>query len=170
MIHVCSLARLHDTIATTGARHVVSLLAREDNLARPAAIAPQNHLWLQLHDISEPLDGYVTPESEHVEQLIGFVRRWPRETPMVVHCYAGISRSTAAAFVSVCALNPKSDEHAVATALRRASPTATPNIRIVTLADRLLERGGRMVTAVEAIGPGAMAPEAQPFRLDLAGH
>ena len=75
MIHVCSLARLHDTVAATGARHVVSLLAREDNLERPPAIAPHNHLWLQLHDISAPMDGYVTPESEHVEELIGFVRR-----------------------------------------------------------------------------------------------
>jgi len=170
MIHVCSLARLHDTIATTGARHVVSLLAREDRLARPDAITPENHLWLQLHDISAPLEGYVTPESEHVEQLIGFVRRWPRETPLVVHCWAGVSRSTAAAFVSVCALNPASDESAVAVALRRNSPTATPNIRIITLADDLLGRGGRMVRAVEAIGPGVVAPEAQPFRLALAGH
>jgi predicted protein tyrosine phosphatase len=170
MIHVCSLARLHETVATTGARHVVSLLAREDNLARPAAIAPENHLWLQLHDISAPLHGYVTPESEHVERLIAFVRRWPRQTPMVVHCYAGVSRSTAAAFVSVCALNPASDEQAVAAALRRASPTATPNIRIVALADHLLGRSGRMVRAVEAIGPGMVVPEAQPFRLDLAGH
>jgi predicted protein tyrosine phosphatase len=170
MIHVCSLARLHDTVAATGARHVVSLLAREDNLERPPAIAPHNHLWLQLHDISAPMDGYVTPESEHVEELIGFVRRWPRETPLVVHCYAGISRSTAAAFVSVCALNPASEESAIAAALRRASPTATPNIRIVSLADQLLGRGGRMVRAVEAIGTGVAAPEAQPFRLALAGH
>ena len=173
MIHVCSLARLHDTIAATGARHVVSLLAREDRLARPDAIAPENHLWLQLHDISAPLEGYVTPESEHVEQLIGFVRRWPRETPLVVHCWAGVSRSTAAAFVSVCALNPASDESAVAVALRRASPTATPNIRIVTIADQLLARDGRMIRAIEAIGQGNELEDidaASPFRLEISGH
>jgi len=170
MIHVCSLARLHETVAMTGAHHVVSLLARDDDLARPAAITPENHLWLQLHDISAPLDGYVTPETEHVERLIAFVRCWPRKMPLVVHCYAGISRSTAAAFVSVCALNPASDEQAVAIALRRASPTATPNIRIVALADQLLGRSGRMVRAVEAIGPGVVVREAHPFRLELAGH
>lgn len=170
MIHVCSLARLHETVATTGAQHVVSLLAREANLARPAAIAPENHLWLQLHDISAPLDGYVIPQTEHVEQLIAFVQRWPRETPLVVHCYAGVSRSTAAAFVSVCALNPESSERTIAAALRRASPTATPNTRIVAIADHLLARRGRMVKAIEAIGPGTVVSEAQPFRLDLAGH
>ena len=170
MIHVCSLARLHDTVQLTGARHVVSLLSHEDNVSRPPAIAPENHLWLRLHDISEPLEGFVLPDAEHVAQLIAFVRRWRRDAPLVVHCYAGVSRSTAAAFVSVCALNPQSEERAVARALRRASPTATPNIRIVTLADRLLERRGRMVEAIEGIGPGAITAEAAPFRLELHAH
>jgi predicted protein tyrosine phosphatase len=170
MIHVCSLSRLQETVASTGARHVVSLLGREDNLSRPAAILPENHLWLQVHDISAPLEGYVTPETEHVEQLILFVRRWRRDTPLVVHCYAGISRSTAAAFVSVCALNPQSEERTIASALRRASPTATPNLRIVALADRLLERDGRMIEAVEEIGPGTIAAEALPFRLDVSSR
>lgn len=167
MIHVCSLARLHETVAATGARHVVSLLAHEDNFTRPATIAPENHLWLLLHDISAPEDGFVAPQVEHVERLIAFVRRWPREAALVVHCYAGVSRSSAAAFVAACALSPTSDERDIAVALRRASPTATPNIRIVAIADQLLSRRGRMVSAVEAIGAGVMAPEAQPFRLDL---
>lgn len=170
MIHVCSLARLHDTVATTGARHVVSLLAHEANLTRPATIAPENHLWLQLHDISAPQDGYVAPQIEHVEKLIAFVQRWPREQALVIHCYAGVSRSSAAAFTAVCALSPESDERAIATALRRASSTATPNIRIVGIADELLARRGRMVSAVEAIGVGVVAPEAEPFRLQLSGH
>jgi predicted protein tyrosine phosphatase len=85
----------------------------------------------------------------------------------VVHCYAGISRSTASAFASVCALNPHRDEESIAQALRRASPTATPNIRIVSLADQLLGRGGRMVAAIETIGRGEIALEGTPFRLDL---
>lgn len=169
MIYVCSLARLHDTVIATGARHVVSLLAREDNLRRPPTIAQDNHLWLQLHDISAPLEGHVAPDSDHVAQLVAFVRRWRRDTALVVHCYAGVSRSTAAAFVSVCALDPDRDEHAIALALRRASPTATPNPRIVALADDLLGRKGRMIAAVAAIGSGEITAEALPFRLDLDG-
>jgi predicted protein tyrosine phosphatase len=86
---------------------------------------------------------------------------------MVVHCYAGISRSTASAYAGVCALNPRRSEESIALALRRASPTATPNIRIVSLADRLLGRDGRMVAAIEMIGRGVMATEATPFRLEL---
>ena len=167
MIHVCSLARLHATVEDTGARHVVSLLADEDRIERPSAVVEENHLWLRLHDISSPLDGYIMPDEEHVADLLKFVRRWDRRAPLVVHCYAGISRSTASAYATVCALNPHRDEGSIAHALRRASPTATPNIRIVSLADRMLGRDGRMIAAIETIGRGEIALEGNPFRLDL---
>jgi predicted protein tyrosine phosphatase len=167
MIHVCSLARLHETVHDAGARHLVSLIGDEARLQRPTGIPPENHLWLRLHDISSPLDGYIVPDEAHVADLLQFVRRWDRRAPLVVHCYMGISRSTASAFASVCALNPHRDEDSIAQALRRASPTATPNIRIVSLADRLLGRDGRMVAAIETIGRGIMTEEAAPFRLDV---
>jgi len=85
-----------------------------------------------------------------------------------VHCWAGISRSTAAAFVSVCALRPQRDEREIAKALRSVSPTATPNPRIVAFADGLLGRKGRMIAAIDEIGRGESAAEGVPFRLDLA--
>jgi predicted protein tyrosine phosphatase len=107
------------------------------------------------------------PGEEHVAELLDFVRDWDRRAPLVVHCYMGISRSTASAFTIVCALNPHRDVDDIAQALRRASPTATPNIRIVSIADRLLGRDGRMVAAIETIGRGIMTTEAAPFRLDL---
>jgi predicted protein tyrosine phosphatase len=167
MIHVCSLARLHKTVEDTGARHVVSLIGDEANVLRPHSVEPGNHLRLRLHDISTPLDGYIMPGEEHVADLIRFVRGWDRSTPLVMHCYMGISRSTASAYATVCALNPRRDETSIAQALRRASPTATPNIRIVSLADRLLGRDGRMIAAIETIGRGILAEEAALFRLDL---
>ena len=34
MIHVCSLARLHETVEATGARHVVTLLKDTDRVER----------------------------------------------------------------------------------------------------------------------------------------
>jgi predicted protein tyrosine phosphatase len=85
-----------------------------------------------------------------------------------MHCYAGISRSTAGAYVAACLLNPQREEHAIAQELRRASPTATPNPRIVALADRALGRDGRMSAAIDRIGRGVMAYEGDPFRLDVA--
>ncbi len=167
MIHVCSLARLHATVDETGARHIVTLLRLTDRVERPRHIAPENHLVLAVDDISVPMDGYTLPAEEHVERLIDFVGRWDRATPMVVHCYAGISRSSAGAYVAACAVNPKRNEQEIAWEIRRASRTAQPNAAIVSIADRLLKRQGRMVRAVETIGPGDFATEAQPFRLDI---
>jgi predicted protein tyrosine phosphatase len=167
MIHVCSLSRLYETVEETGAGHVVTLLKDTDRVERPPTVDAANHLILGMDDITAPMDGYVIPCDEHVARLIDFVRGWNRAKPMVVHCYAGISRSTAGAFVAACTLNPARDELAIAQALRRASATATPNIRIVSLADRMLNRDGRMVAAIDSIGRGLMAFEADPFRLEL---
>jgi predicted protein tyrosine phosphatase len=167
MIHVCSLARLHETVEQTGARHVITLLKDTDLVQRPCGIILENHLILGMDDITGPLEGYVAPADEHVTKLLNFVRGWNRAAPLVIHCYAGISRSTAGAYVAACALNPRRDELAIARTLRRASPTATPNHRIVALADRALGRGGRMTTAIEEIGRGVMAFEGDPFRLDV---
>lgn len=167
MIHVCSLARLHETVGNVGARHVITLLRNTDQVIRPDQVSQENHLILSMDDISQPLEGYELPGEAHVMRLIDFVRGWDRTAPMVVHCYAGISRSTAAAYTAACALNPKRDEADIAQALRRASPIASPNARIVALADQALGRKGRMVRAIEEIGLGQSAYEGNPFRLDL---
>jgi predicted protein tyrosine phosphatase len=167
MIHVCSLSRLHETVQQSGALHIVTLLKHTDRVERPGHICEANHLILGLDDITAPMDGYVVPCEEHVDKLISFVRGWQRTRPLVIHCYAGISRSTAGAYVAACALNAQRCELAIAHELRRASPTATPNARLVELADRMLGRDGRMVAAIESIGRGAMAYEADPFRLEL---
>jgi predicted protein tyrosine phosphatase len=167
MIHICSLTHMPRTVAVTGARHLVTLLKSTDLVQRPQTIHADNHLILGMDDINLPMDGYTPPAEEHVSRLLAFVRGWDRTAPLVVHCYAGISRSTAGAYVAACALNPARAELAIAQALRRASPTATPNSRIVALADRVLGRDGRMVAAIEGIGQGAMAYEGVPFRLEL---
>ena len=167
MIHVCSLARLHATVEETGARRVITLMRDVELVRRPPSIEHADHLLLRLDDISEHMDGYTVPGEEHVAELLTFVRSWDRAAPLVIHCYAGVSRSTAGAFVSACALNPRRPETEIALDIRRLSPTATPNIRIVRLADRMLGRDGRMVAAVEAIGRGVECYEGHPFRLDL---
>ena len=167
MIHVCSLARLHDTVAETRASHMVTLLRLIDRVERPSSIPSANHLVLGMDDIMMPIDGYTHPAEEHVHELIGFVQRWDRRAPLVMHCYAGISRSTAGAFISACALNPGREEAAIAQTIRQSSATAMPNIMLVSHADRILGRRGRMIAAVEALGPGLPSQEGEPFRLDL---
>jgi predicted protein tyrosine phosphatase len=168
-LHVCPLSRLHETVAETRASHVVSLMGAGAEIERPATIAAERHLFVGVSDIVEPLEGYVLPATEHIEQLLAFVRAWGRESPLVLHCWAGISRSTAAAYIAACALAPDHDETTIAAALRQASPSATPNARFIALADDILNRRGRMVDAIRAIGRGAEAMEGTPFMLQLNG-
>jgi predicted protein tyrosine phosphatase len=166
-LHVCPLSRLHDTVAETRASHVVTLMGASAEVPRVTGIAAERHLFIGVSDIVEPLEGHVLAGAEHMEQLLAFVRAWGRESPLVLHCWAGISRSTAGAYIAACALAPERVEAAIAFALREASPSATPNARFVALADDILGRRGRMVDAIRKIGRGAEAMEGTPFMLQL---
>lgn len=166
-LYVSSLSRLHETVAVTGASHMVTLMNVGTPVERPATIQAERHLFIGISDIVEPMEGHILPEAHHIERLLTFVRVWDQEHPLVFHCFAGISRSTAAAYISACALMPGQDEIALAQALRRASPSATPNPRLVALADDVLNRRGRMVDAISRIGRGADAYEGTPFALPL---
>ncbi|HEY3791971.1 MAG TPA: protein tyrosine phosphatase [Bradyrhizobium sp.] len=167
MIHVCSLAALPETVKATGASHVLTVMAKVDQVQRPESVLEANHLKVQIDDITEQMDGFVAPSDIHVEQVLNFVRGWDRRAPLVVHCYAGISRSTASAFAAACMLNPHRDEIAIARQIRAASPIAQPNRLIVSLADKALGREGRMLRALDQMGPGNLLVEGRPFRVDL---
>jgi predicted protein tyrosine phosphatase len=166
-IIVCPLSRLPETVAQSGARHVVTLINRDTPVPRPIEVGEADHLFLGMHDICDPADGMICPAEEHLAELFEFVARWDRRAPLVVHCFAGISRSTAAAFSAYCALRPDLDEAEIGARLRSRSPEATPNARVVTLADAILRRDGRMVRAVQAIGRGVDAYEGSVFALRL---
>lgn len=166
-IHVSSLSRLHNVVEATGASHLVTLINVNNKVDRPVSIAPERHLFLGLSDIVEPMEGHVTPGAAHVAQLLSFVADWGRARPIVIHCWAGISRSTAAAFITACHLNPGRDEAELARILRKASPSATPNARLVAIADTMLGREGRMINAIAGIGRGADAFEGIPFEFNL---
>jgi len=167
MLHVCSLAALPDTVKATGASHILTVMANVAQVQRPGSVLEANHLRVQIDDITEHMDGFVAPSEQHIEKVLGFVRGWDRSAPMVVHCYAGISRSTASAFAAACLLNPHRDEIEIARRIRAASPIASPNRLIVSLADKALGREGRMLRALDEIGPGSMTVEGRPFRIDL---
>lgn len=167
-IHVCPLNAVDALIAAHAPSHVVTLINLDLMIDTPAGIAPENHLKLGMNDVIAPADGFIAPADRHIADLLRFTLAWDRRAPMLIHCWAGISRSTAAAFVALCALNPQADELAVARRLRGASPEATPNPRIVALGDGALGRQGRMIAAIAAIGRGELAISGRPFALPAA--
>jgi predicted protein tyrosine phosphatase len=168
-VYVCPLSQIAPTVARINASHLVSLIEIQSVVVRPQSIPAKNHLFLGINDIVEAEDGKVLPGAEHVRQLVDFAGDWDGTRPILFHCYAGISRSTAAAFITLCTVRPRRDEHDIAARLRAASPFATPNARLVALADDMLGRDGRMIAAVAAIGRGAFAAESIPFAVPLEG-
>ena len=164
-ILVCPLSAVPYLVPHSKASRLVTCLQEEIAVARPEGIAADKHLRLPVHDITMTMPGCIAPSPGHIAALIAFAHAWDGEGTMIVHCWAGISRSTAAAFPALCAINPHACERAIATRLRQATPTAQPNRLMVEIADRTLGRNGRMLSALEAIGPGRYASEATPFAL-----
>ena len=165
---VTPLRLLPQVLAERAPSHLITLLSPEELIETPAGFDQRRHLRLGVHDISVPEAGMVAPDARLVERVLTFAQDWDERSPMVVHCWAGISRSTASAFAIACERNPHADELTIALAMRRASPSAFPNRRIVALADDILDRRGRMLEAVEAMGGNGFAVEGVPF--DLAAR
>lgn len=164
-VHVCPLSAVPDVVARANAARLLTCLQDEIIVETPRLIAAGRHRRLHIHDIAEPMLGCVAPNEDHIAELIDFAHEWGGHDPVVVHCWAGISRSTAAAYTMLCAVNPEVPEELIARRLRHASPTACPNRLMIRLADAALARRGRMVRAVEGIGRGVITHEAVPFSL-----
>lgn len=164
------MRRLDETIRVTGARRVVSVVNAHLMPQTPAGIAPERHLKLPLSE-QPPGRGAPNPALALVEEMIAFARAWSRTEPLVVHCFSGLNRSPAAAYIIAAALNPSVPETLIAYRLRAASETAAPNLSLVGAGDLVLARSGKLMSAVRLIGPGHPAAEAEPFALstDFSG-
>lgn len=153
------IARENDVV------RAVSLLAPWDEFPLIDHLQDEHHLKLAFDDIEAPQQDMDPPKPEHVEKLIGFIQDWDREAPVLIHCWAGVSRSSASAFITACLHNPEADEFEIAKAMRKASKTAKPNRRLIRFADELLGRDGRMMEAVESMGAHVYTEEAIPFSI-----
>lgn len=168
LILVTPLSAVADVLRTYQPSHMISLLSPDYLHMAPEALPPDNHLRLGLHDIPAPADGKIVADEVHIAALLGFSRRWDGTRPLLVHCWAGVSRSMASAYAILCDRGHRGDETRLAAEIRSRAPHAQPNRLIVRLADTLLKRGGKMVEAVEAMGPGTFVEEGTPVEFPLA--
>ncbi|KKX34433.1 tyrosine phosphatase family protein [Rhizobium sp. LC145] len=167
-IIVCPLASIAEMAVRHGARDMVSLIAERQDFHRPGMISADRHLKLAMNDIGFAGTGsLIAPSEAHVLELIRFVREWNQSTPIIIHCWMGVSRSPAAAVIAALALHPEEDDFALAARLRSVAPHATPNPRIIEIGDGILRRRGRLVTAIRGIGRGAETDGRASFSLPL---
>ncbi len=166
-IHVSSLGNLRGVANMLPAYHLLTLLspsAGDDSTLQE--LTPVRRLHLAFHDVMEDRPDFIAPNHETVLAILDFGRHWMHDVPMLIHCWAGISRSSAAAYMLACDDNPGLESD-IADELRRRAPFATPNRLMVALADDMLGRQGRMVDAIDRIGRGADAFEGTPYQLPL---
>ncbi len=168
MILVTPLSAVEDTIRRYRPSHLMTLLSPEHMIETPAGIEAAHHLRVGVNDVSEVEAADVPPSEHHVSQIIAFAREWPADAPLLVHCWAGISRSMAAAYIALCDRLGSGSETPIAQALRFRAPHAYPNSLMVSLADRALGREGRMIHAINMIGRGRIVAEGECVELPLA--
>jgi len=165
-LYVCSLGGLSGAAARLDRFNLLTLLSPDHKGEEHRAIACERHLELSFHDITETRPGLVAPDHAVMQAVLDFGRE-ARGRTMLIHCWAGISRSSAAAYAIASDRNP-GFERDIAEELRRRAPSVTPNRLMVSLADDLLGRGGRMVEAIDWIGRGSDAFEGEPYQLPLS--
>ena len=110
-------------------------------------VVPQ--LVLQFHDIDMTMLGYVEPEPEHIQQALTFARETDRS--LLVHCRAGVSRSTAIALAIAADRLGAGNERQACVWLRETYPQAQPNRLVVFSADEVLRRRQALVKAATRI-------------------
>jgi len=151
-VTICGIGEL-GLHCEAGVTHVLSIL--DPGWPEPEAFGafdPHRRLELRFHDVIEAEPGCIAPENLDVQQLLTFGRDLTeaRDTHLLVHCHAGVSRSTAAAALILAQTRPDRPAEEALQAVVRQRPRAWPNLRILELGDALLERHGEIVDAARA--------------------
>ena len=166
---VIPLSALGDSIAEHRPSHLVSLLSPQHMIATPPGFPAERHLQLGVNDVADPAGGEHPPSRAHVDALLAFSRGWDGRAPFMIHCWAGISRSMASAFIILCDRLGPGREEDIARAMRRRAPHAAPNTLLVEHADAALGRNGAMRLALMTMDPAVMVQEGVPTDLPLEG-
>ncbi len=147
-LSICGLDEI-EALRDRSVTHVLSIL--DPAWPDPAAFAewgPHVRHTLRFHDIIADYPGFDAPTRAHVESVLDFGEAIEAVGEpvghLLIHCHAGISRSTASMAILMAREMP-GQEAAVFDRLREIRPKAWPNSRMMGFADEILGCGGRLV-------------------------
>jgi predicted protein tyrosine phosphatase len=166
---ICGLDELPGH-AGAGISHILSIL--DPDWPEPAAFAefpPHRRLELRFHDVIDPGPGWIAPAAGDVERLLDFGRGLDGAAHLLIHCHAGVSRSTACALLILAQASPQSPAAELMAAVVRLRPRAWPNLLLIELGDALLGRGGALAAAARAHYRDALARDADLAAVMIAG-
>ena len=153
--------------------HVLSILDPDHPVPEAfGTFGEHKKLELRFHDIVDPMPGQIMPTEDHVDALLAFGRDLMAEPPhdahLLVHCHAGISRSTASMALILAQHRPELSAEAVLAEILRIRDKAWPNLRMLELGDAMLGRGGTFPRAAHAIYQRQL--EIRPFLWDFMSN
>jgi predicted protein tyrosine phosphatase len=164
MLIVSSLAGAPDAFAAYRPARVISLVSEDEAVPVFAGLPPDRHLkpHVERESCAQSIDAAA---HERAEEIIRFLKETKGGGDILIHCNRGISRSMAAAFIVLCLEAPVGAERDVAKRLRRAAPFADPCPLLVSYADEILGREGRMIEAIEDLPPPSTVISAPTLRI-----
>jgi len=151
-ITICGIPELGEH-CEAGVTHVLSIL--DPGWPDPIAFLdfpPHRREALRFHDVIAPVSSAtILPSEEHVAQLLEFGREVVAAGPdahLLIHCHAGISRSTASAALLLAQAYPARSPDEIFAEIGRLRPQAWPNLLLLELGEAALGRHGEIVPAV----------------------
>ena len=154
-ITVCGLEELAGH-ADRQVSHVLSIL--DPDQPEPEAFGGYGEharLELKFHDVIQEMPGFEAPQVEHVEKMLAFGQDLLRDPEparhLLVHCHAGISRSTAAMTLLLAQAQPGLGADEVLAQVVHIREKAWPNLRILSMGEELLGRQGEFIEAAGAV-------------------
>jgi predicted protein tyrosine phosphatase len=150
-ISVCGIEELSGH-CETGVSHVLSILDPEWPVPEAfGSFGEHAKLELRFHDVIEETPGQVAPREEDVASILAFGRDLEGEAAaaarLLVHCHAGISRSTASMALLLAQARPSLPAERIMQGILGIREKAWPNLRLLEMGDTLLGRGGALPAA-----------------------
>lgn len=132
--------------------HYISLLGPKEHCLKKGT----THLRVDFDDVEKDSGGgWVVPTREHVDAILAHTKDLTDTDDLLVHCMAGISRSTAAA-IGICCQHGMSPADALAHVRAIREPTlkkgymVLPNRLIIRHFDDALGLNGELAKVVDA--------------------
>jgi len=140
----------------TRASHVLSIL--DPMTPQPEAFGrygEHERLELRFDDVVDETPDLRAPTKDDIAALLAFGRDLMAEPPrgahLLVHCHAGISRSTAAMSLILAQALPQLPASSILAQVHEIREKAWPNLRMMELGDAILQRGGTLIAATHAL-------------------
>ena len=154
-ITVCGIKEL-GAFCNSNASHVLSILDPDWPVPEVfGEFGEHEKLELRFNDVIENLPDQVPPSPEHVAALLAFGRDLMAEPPndahLLVHCHAGISRSTASMALILAQALPEAPAPAILGEILRIREKAWPNLRLLELGEAMIGRNGELSAAARAV-------------------